>query len=93
MDTIKLTDGTELEPLKEEVKVKLEKEIAEVLNKYNAMYLPVIREDKTLTNISQTAVLYLLKKKVKEEDKGEVVSPIQTNEKGNNTNKETPKAN
>ncbi len=65
METIKLIDGTELIPLDEQEKEALELEIKTVLDKYNAMYLPAIKEHKTLTSISQTATLFLLKKKSK----------------------------
>jgi hypothetical protein len=58
----KLADGTELVVLEKEEKEKLEEEILAVLNKYNAVYLPVIKETKTLTSNTQEAVLYLLKK-------------------------------
>lgn len=63
MEKIKLTDGTELEPLSKEDKEALELELKTVLDKYNAMYLPVIRKIETLQEIKQTASLFLLRKK------------------------------
>ncbi len=81
---ITLTDGTQLIPLQLEEKEKLEAEIQEVLTKYNAKYLPVIQEEKTLTQSTQRAGLFLLK--VKPQD---VVSPFVDN--GDKTTEETPK--
>lgn len=62
IEPIKLTDGTELVPFDKETKEKLEAEIAEILTKYNATYLPAIKEEKTLTSHSKIATLFLLKK-------------------------------
>lgn len=87
MEEIKLTDGTTLVPLEATEKEALELEIKAVLDKYNAMYLPAIKEVKTLTQISQTASLFLLKKKAPTE---EVESPYIEN---GEDNKETPEAN
>lgn len=84
METIKLTDGTELIPLEKEEKEKLEAELVEVLGKYNAMYLPVIKEEKTLTKVSQSASLFLLKRK-------EIPSPFIENGDNPTTTEETPK--
>lgn len=84
---IKLVDGTELIPLGEEEKASLEAELSAVLTKYNAIYLPVIKEEKTLTKISQIATLFLLKRK----EQG-VKSPYKENGESNNK-KETPEAN
>jgi hypothetical protein len=82
---ITLTDGTQLIPLRPEEKGKLEAEIQEVLTKYSAKYLPVIQEEKTLTQSTQRAALFLLK--IKSQD---VVSPY--TEDGEPTTEETPKA-
>lgn len=59
--TTTLTDGTKLAPLEPEEKVQLEQELQTVLEKYQATYLPVIKEDKTLSHITQKASLFLLK--------------------------------
>lgn len=61
--TIKLTDGSELVSFEKEEKEKLEAEILIVLDKYSAVYMPVIQEEKSLTQITQRATLFLLKKK------------------------------
>lgn len=87
-ETITLTDGTELIPLEEKEKEALEAELKVVLEKYNAIYLPTIRKEDTLSRISQTAVLFLLKRKPKEEG---VKSPYKEN--GDDTTKETPATN
>lgn len=81
----KLTDGTELIPLEAEEKEKLEAELSEVFTKYSARYLPVIQEEKTLSQTVQKATIFLLKVK-----QSEVLSPIQPN--GEPTTEETPKA-
>ena len=86
IEPIKLTDGTELIPLEQTEKDALELEIKAVLDKYNASYLPSIKEEKTLTSHSITAVLFLLKKK----DKG-IISPYNENGENNGTTEETPK--
>lgn len=85
--SIKLTDGTELVPLEAEEKQKLESELLEVLSKYNARYLPVIQEEKTLTQITQKSALFLLK--VKSRD---IVSPFVENGGTDTKTEETPKA-
>jgi len=72
IEPIKLTDGTELVPLEPADKEALEAEIKVALDKYDAMYLPAINEEKSLTSITQKAILFLLKKKPAE---AEVVSP------------------
>jgi len=82
IEPIKLLDGTELIPLEAEEKEKLEAELGAILDKYNASYLPAIREEKTLSKISQVAVLFLLKKKAPE---GEIQSPYQNGEEPNTT--------
>ena len=79
---IKLLNGTELIPLEEKEKEALELELKTVLDKYNASYLPAIKEEKSLTKISQTAVLFLLKKK-------EIVSPYKNGDNNRKT-EETP---
>jgi len=79
---IKLLNGTELIPLEEKEKEALELELKTVLDKYNASYLPAIKEEKSLTKISQTAVLFLLKKK-------EIVSPYKNGDNNGKT-EETP---
>ena len=87
---IKLSDGTEPIPLEKEEKEKLEAELLEVLNKYNAAYLPVIQKEESITNITQKAALFLLKKKAVE---AEVVSPYTENGESTDTpTEETPKA-
>jgi hypothetical protein len=58
---ITLVNGTKLAPLEPEEKVQLEQELQTVLEKYQATYLPVIQEDKTLSHITQKASLFLLK--------------------------------
>lgn len=58
---ITLVNGTKLAPLEPEEKVQLEQELQTVLEKYQATYLPVIKEDKTLSHITQKASLFLLK--------------------------------
>lgn len=83
METIKLIDGTELLPFEKEEKEKLEAELIEVLGRYNATYLPVIKEEKTLTKISQVASLFLLKKKDKS-----IPSPFIENGESNNKTEE-----
>lgn len=82
IEPIKLLDGTELIPLEAEEKEKLEAELGAILDKYNASYLPAIREEKTLSKISQVAVLFLLKKKAPE---GEIQSSYQNGEEPNTT--------
>ena len=47
----------------EKEKEELEAEIKIVLDKYQAMYLPIIKEENTLSKKTQTASLFLLKKK------------------------------
>lgn len=84
--TIKLVDGTELIPLGEQEKIELEAELSVVLTKYNAIYLPVIKEEKTLTNISQIATLFLLKRK----EQG-VESPYKENGESDSKTEETSK--
>lgn len=87
MEEIKLTDGTMLVPLEATEKEALELEIKAVLDKYDAMYLPAIKEVKTLTQISQTASLFLLKKKAP--TKEEVESPyIENGEENKETSPE-----
>jgi len=89
--TIKLTDGTELVPLEQEEKENLELEIKTVLDKYNAIYLPVINEQKTLTNHSLSAKLFLFKRKeIGILSTNEEVNPILKNGDNNNTTEETP---
>lgn len=81
MDKIFLSDGTELVPLELEEKEKLESEIKVILDKYNATYLPVISEEKSITRVSQVAKLFLMKiKKVdeKETDTTEEVAKEET---------------
>lgn len=85
IQTIKLADGTELIPLEKEEKAKLEEEINAVLKKYNAAYLPVIKEEKSITNISQSAALFLLKKKEKS-----IPSPFIENGESINKTEEKP---
>lgn len=90
MDKIKLADGTELVPLELKEKEALEAEIKAVLDKYNASYLPAIKEEKTLSAHTRTAVLFLLKKKEKGiESTNPEVNPLLENGESN-TNKETP---
>lgn len=79
LEPIKLLDGTELIPLEAEEKEKLEAELGAILDKYNASYLPAIREEKTLSKISQVAVLFLLKKKAKEDIKSPYNNGDETN--------------
>ena len=81
IEPIKLTDCTELLPFDAETKAQLEQELGAVLTKYSAIYLPVIKESKTLTGNSQEATLWLLKKSA-------VVSPY--NGESTDTTKETP---
>lgn len=76
---IKLLDGTELVPLEDKDKEALELELKAVLDKYNAVYLPVIKKSETIAEVKQTAVLFLLKK----------VIPSPYNGESNDT-KETP---
>ncbi len=92
---IKLSDGTELIPLDKEEKDALEKDIKVVLDKYNAMYLPVIKKEESLSQITQTAALFLLKKKeIGIPSTNPEVNPIikngeDTNKIEDNTNSET----
>jgi hypothetical protein len=86
MNNILLADGTELVPLEPKEKEALELEIKAVLEKYGASYLPIIKEERSITQITQKAGLLLLKKK----EEG-VPSPFIEN--GDNTNKETPETN
>lgn len=87
METIKLADGTELVPLTDSEKEAFEADIKVVLDKYDAMYLPVIKEEKSLTQNSQTATLFILKRKV-----SSVPSPFIDHGESNDTTEETPKA-
>lgn len=95
MQPIKLQDGTELVPLEQEEKEQLELEIKIVLDKYNALYVPSIREDNTLTSITKTAVILLFKKKPSEilSNNPEVNPLINQNGESNNTTEETPETN
>lgn len=85
MEPIKLTDGTELLPLEPEEKTKLEAEIREILEKYGATYLPIIKEEHTLSSQIQTATLLLMK------IQKEIKSPFIENGGENNKTEETPK--
>ena len=84
IEPIKLTDGTELVPFDKETKAKLEEELGAILTKYSAIYLPVIKEEKTLTSNSQVATLFLLKK---------TSVPTPYNGESTETTKETPETN
>jgi hypothetical protein len=85
--SIMLQDGTELIPLEKAEKYKLELELSEVLKKYNATYLPVIKKDTSITHETIKATLFLLKIKDKE-----IKSPYIENGESNTT-KETPEVN
>jgi len=85
-NTIKLTDGTELTTLEPVEKEALEKEIAAVLDKYNAKYLPVIKKVETLQEITQTAGLFLLKIKG-------IPTPFVANGDNNGKTEEAPETN
>lgn len=82
MQPILLADGTELVPLEPKEKEALELEIKAVLDKYGASYLPVIKEERSITQVTQKAGLLLLKKK----EEG-VVTPYIEN--GDNNNKDS----
>lgn len=88
-ESIKLADGTELVPLEQKEKEALEAEIKTVLDKYGALYLPAIKKEETLSQVSQTAVLFLLKKKASEE----ITSPYVDNGESTDTTEETPETN
>jgi len=62
MQPIKLSDGSELVPLEQADKEALEAELKVVLDKYNAAYLPALKEEETITSKTTTAALFLLKK-------------------------------
>ena len=79
-ETIKLVDGTELIPLEQKEKEAIETEINEVLKKYNATYLPVIKKESSITHETTKASLFLFKIKDKE-----IISPY--NENGDNNGK------
>lgn len=94
MESIKLADGTELVPLEATEKENLETELKTILDKYEAMYLPAIKEEKTLSKTSQTAVLFLLKKKSSGiKSTNPEVNPLIENGESNNTTEEAPEAN
>lgn len=84
MEPIKLQDGTELIALEPAEKEALEAELKVVLDKYNAMYLPVLREEESLTHKMQKAALLILKKN------DSIKSPFTDGEPG--TTEEAPKA-
>lgn len=88
MEPIKLADGTEWVPLEPKEKEALELELKAVLDKYNALYLPVVRKIETIQEIKHVASLFLLKKKVQENG---VPTPYINNGESNGTTEETPK--
>lgn len=63
MEPLKLNDGSEWIPMEPKEKESLEAEIKVILDKYDAMYLPVIKKAETLQETKQTAALFILKKK------------------------------
>jgi hypothetical protein len=81
-EPIKLVDGTELVALEPEEKQKLEEEIKAVLDKYKALYLPVIKEENSITTLTKTAGLLLLKRKE---------APVQSPYNKEDGTEETPK--
>lgn len=86
MEPIKLADGTELIALEPEKKEELEAKLKVILDEYEAMYLPVLKEEKSLTHTTQKATLFLLKR-------SGIRSPfIEENGESTNTTEETPKA-
>lgn len=84
MHPILLADGTELVPLEPKDKEALEAEIKAVLDKYGASYLPIIKEERSITQFVQKAGLLLIKKK----EQG-TPTPYLDNGEPDNT-KETP---
>lgn len=78
-NNIKLPDGTELVAFDKETMAKLETEINEVLSKYEATYLPVIKKFEALSEHRMEAALYLLK----------VIKPNKEDERETTTKDET----
>jgi len=95
MEPIKLLDGTEWIPLEPTEKEALEAELKTVLDKYNAMYMPVVRKIETIQEIRHTASLFLLKKKEQGlESTNPEVNPLIDETNGENTKEsETPEVN
>ena len=93
LEPIKLQDGTELVPLENSEKEALEAEIKVVLDKYNAMYLPAIKKEESITHTTQRATLFLLKKKQQGvPSNNKEVNPL-LNGESDDTKEETPEAN
>lgn len=95
MQPIILSDGTELIPLEPKDKEALELEIKAILDKYNASYLPIIKEEKSITGISTKAGLLLLRKREHIESTNPEVNPLIDENNGENKEEksETPEAN